>query len=445
MAFRRKVYSELLEWRKIDAGKTAVLLEGARRVGKTTVVTEFAKNEYKSYILIDFTEPDSEIKNIFESRTRDLNLFFQKLQLATGVKLHERNSVIVFDEVQMYPKAREMIKTLVADGRYDYIETGSLISIRMNVKDIRIPSEEHRIQMYPMDFEEWLWANGEESTMDVLREFFRKCEPLGFYAHKSMMEKFLTYLVVGGMPQAVSEYLETKDFAKVERRKREILGLYRNDVMKLPGELGIRTVALLDGIPTLLSGRKKTFAAGRIMKGERSRSFGKSIMWLIEARIVNPCDLCNDPSVTVNLTRDRSRTKLYMADTGLLLTLMFDGDENDLRSAYLDLISGKLSINKGMFFENAVAQQLASSGRALCFYEFREGDSQLYEVDFIVPRNRGIAPVEVKSSASTRHRSLDLFMDRFRDRIREAYVVHAKDLRVEGGVTYIPIYMAGLL
>ena len=445
MAFRRKVYDELLRWKQRDNGKTAVLLEGAKRVGKTTVVTEFAKNEYRSHILIDFSEPSDDIVEIFENRTRDLDVFFHRLQLTTGVRLHRRDSVIVFDEVQKYPSAREMIKTLVQDGRYDYIETGSLTSIKVNVGKIRIPSEEHRIPMYPMDFEEWLWANGDEPTMDILRDVLRSREPLGFHTHESLMEKFRTYLVVGGMPQVVDTYLETRDLMMAEDRKRDILNLYRDDMMKLPEGLETKTLELLDGIPTMLSSKKKTFSAGKIMKGARSRSFGKAIKWLIESKIVNPCDLCNDPDVTVNTTRDRSRTKLYMADTGLLLSLSFGNNDENLRAAYLSLLSGKLSINEGMFFENVAAQQLALTRRDLLFYEFRMGDSQMYEVDFILQGGRGIIPVEVKSSSSSRHKSLDLFMEKYGMRIEQAYVVHGKDLRVDGDVVYVPLYMAGLL
>ncbi len=443
--FRRKIYEELKEWKELDNGETALLIEGARRVGKTTVATEFAKNEYRSYMLIDFSEAEDDVMAAFKEHSRNLDMLFQKLQLATGVTLYERESVVIFDEVQFYPKARQLIKSLVKDRRYDYIETGSLIGLRRNVKNIRIPSEEHGITMYPMDFEEWLWANGDDTSAGILKKMFEERTPLGLHAHKAMMEKYKTYMVVGGMPQVVDRFLQTNNLMRTERAKNDIIALYYNDFMKLPDKLAERTQALFKGIPTLLSTRKKTFSPGLIMKGARSRSFSRAIDWLTKADISLQCRLCRDPSVAASLTSDASRTKLYLLDTGLLLTLAFGHNKKKLEETYKLLISGELSINEGMLFENAVAQQLASLGYELMFHEFRVGDSQLYEIDFILPGVDGVIPVEVKSSMSSRHKSLDAFMEKNKSRIEGAYVIHAKDLRVDGDVTYIPIYMTMFL
>lgn len=445
MIFKRKILEELKEWKELDDGRTALLIEGARRVGKTTVSVEFARTEYKSFIIIDFSEMNEDLMDLFTNHASDLDVFFRRLQLSFGVKLHERKSVIIFDEVQMFPRARQMIKSLVRDRRYDYIETGSLISLRKNVIDIRIPSEEHVIEMHPMDFEEWMWANGKETTYEMLKTSFESRMPLGLHAHKALMEEFRTYMVVGGMPQAVDRFVETNDYMSAERVKNDILKLYESDIMKLPDKARNQAYSLLHSIPANLSSQKKTFSPGRIMKGARSRSFTWAIDWFIKAKIINPCFLCNDPDTAMALTRDASRLKLYFLDTGLLMTLAFGSDKKMLEEAYRNLIAGRLSINEGMFFENVVAQQLAVRNCELYFHEFRDGESQLYEIDFIIPDARGIIPVEVKSSVSSKHRSLDLFMKKYRTRIEQTYVVHAKDLREDGGITYIPVYMTGLL
>lgn len=445
MFFKRKAYDLLKEWKASDDGRTALLIEGARRVGKTTLALGFAKNEYRSHILIDFSRASADILGLFEDFSNDLDEFFMRLQLITETSLHERDSVIVFDEVQFCPKARQMIKVLVEDRRYDYIETGSLIQLQQNVRGILIPSEEHSIVMHPMDFEEWLWANGDDVSSGMLKRLFDEKKPLGFHAHEAMMGRFRTYLMVGGMPQAVDRFIETNDIMSVERVKRDIIGLYMKDMMKLPGKSAEKAQALIKGIPSLLSSRKKTFNPGIVMKGARSRSFSGAMDWLIRADIVNPCHLCRDPDVALSLTLDADRTKLYMADTGLLISLAFGNDPARLKDAYEALVSGKLSINQGMVFENSVAQQLAAKGIDLVFHEFRVDDSQLYEIDFLLPGSKGVIPIEVKSSVSTRHRSLDLFLERNGRRTEEAYVIHGKDLRVDGRVTYIPIYMTMLL
>lgn len=273
MIFKRKIFEELKEWKELDDGRTALLIEGARRVGKTTVSVEFARTEYKSFIIIDFSEMNEDLMDLFTNHASDLDVFFRRLQLSFGVKLHERKSVIIFDEVQMFPRARQMIKSLVKDHRYDYIETGSLISLRKNVIDIRIPSEEHAIEMHPMDFEEWMWANGKETTYEMLKTSFESRMPLGLHAHKALMEEFRTYMVVGGMPQAVDRFVETNDYMSAERVKNDILKLYESDIMKLPDKARNQAYSLLHSIPANLSSQKKTFSPGRIMKGARSRSF----------------------------------------------------------------------------------------------------------------------------------------------------------------------------
>ena len=443
--FRRKIYDQLKEWKEVDDGRTAVLIEGARRVGKTTAAIEFAKQEYRSYIVIDFSSASDVLMSIFKEHSQNLDVFFQRLQLETGVTLHERKSIVIFDEVQFYPKARQMIKALVKDHRYDYIETGSLISLHQNVKDILIPSEEHSITMHPMDFEEWLWATGDETSATILREMFAQRTPLGLHAHASMMEKFKTYMVVGGMPQAVDAFLRTNNIMASERAKKDIISLYTKDIMKLPGKSGELTGMLFRGIPALLSSRKKAFAPGTIREGARSRDFAKPIEWIVRSDIAVPCKMCTDPSVAMFLSADSSRIKLYLLDTGLLVSLAFGSDRKELEDTYKTLIAGKLSINEGMLFENAVAQQLAALGYDLMFHEFRIGGSQLYEVDFILPGTKGVIPLEVKSSSSSRHRSLDVFMEKKKDRIEKAFVIHGKDLRVDGDVVYIPIYMTMFL
>ncbi len=443
--FRRKIYDQLKEWKEADDGRTAVLIEGARRVGKTTAAIEFAKQEYRSHMVIDFSSASDSLMSIFRNHSQNLDVFFQRLQLELGTALHERESIIIFDEVQFYPRARQMIKALVADHRYDYIETGSLISLHQNVKSILIPSEEHSITMHPMDFEEWLWANGDETSAAILREMFAQRTPLGLHAHASMMEKFKTYMVVGGMPQAVDAFLRTNNIMASERAKRDIIGLYAKDIMKLPGKRGERTGMLFRGIPVLLSSRKKTFTPGIILKGARSRDFSRPIEWIVKSDIAVPCKMCTDPSVAMFLTADSSKIKLYLLDTGLLVSLAFGNNRKELEDTYKALIAGKLSINEGMFFENAVAQQLTSLGYDLMFHEFRIGGSQLYEVDFILPGTKGIVPLEAKPSASSRHKSLDLFMEKKRNRVEKAFVIHGKDLRVDGDVVYIPIYMAMFL
>lgn len=437
--FKRKVYQEILEWKRTDNGRTALLLEGARRIGKTTVVEEFARNEYRSYILVDFSKDNDPCKDLFDRQYNNLNDLFARLQLNSGKRLYENESVIILDEVQLKPKARQMIKSFVEDGRYHYIETGSLITLKKNTKGIRIPSEEHIIQMHPMDFEEWLWANGIDQS-ELLREMAAKKESLGPQSHNVMTERFKAYLMIGGMPQVVDEFLRTNNYMSAERRKREILDLYRNDIDKMSGTQAIKIKAVFESIPALLSSHSSTFSPGRVMPGSRSRSFTEAIGWLIEAKYVNACYDCTEPSVLTGLTADRSRVKLYLLDTGLLFTLAFGKNNPRLEQTFNDILDGKLSVNRGMFFENYVAQQLVSSGKDLFFHEFKV-EKKRFEIDFLLSSGKGIVPVEVKSSNSSKHKSLDEFCRIYPKRVDCCIVIHKKDVNPDGIVTSIPAYM----
>lgn len=442
IVFKRKLYDQMLTWKKTSNGKTALLIEGARRVGKTTVVNEFAMKEYDSAIIIDFLKPLDGTIELFEHYYSDVNLLTSSLAMLYGVKLNERNTVFVFDEVQHYPKARQLIKYLVADGKYDYIETGSLISIRNRVNTIQIPSEEETIQMHPMDFEEWLWANGDEVTSDFIRGCFEELKPVGDVLHKAIMEKYKTYMMVGGMPQSVSAFIETKDFAQCEKAKKTIIDLYRRDMSKIPVNNGIHSLSLFNKLPSLLSRHSKSFRPGVISKGSKSEDYEYSLVWLDESRIINLCYEMNDPNITIDLDLG-DKFKCYLLDTGLLMTLAFDEGLTSVSDVQMEFIKGRLSVNQGMLFENMVAQELKMNHFNLRYAEFyeKDGDKHLHEVDFIIPNGKKIVPLEVKSGVSSRHRSLDIFMERYKKRIDRAYVIHSKDLKVEGNLVYIPIYM----
>ncbi|WP_400232935.1 ATP-binding protein [Methanomethylophilus alvi] len=444
--FRRKVYERLLSWKNEEKGKCALLVEGARRVGKSTVVEEFGKNEYKSYVKIDFSIKNEDLIDVFENYSSDLEKFFTHLQLVTGSHLYTRDSLIIFDEIQNYPYARQMIKYLVADGRFDYIETGSLISIRKNVVNIQIPSEERHIEMFPLDFEEFLWAQGDTVSTSILRSVFSDKEPLGKGSHRKLIDAFRTYMVVGGMPQVVDKFLTTGNFMDAEKVKRDIIDLYRLDLEKLPGNLGFRALKIFDSIPALLSAHSKVFSPGKIESKSRNRQYEGSITWLREAKLINICECVDDPSVAYGLTLNHSRFKCYFLDTGLLLSLAFGKNRKELEDTYMAMVRGKLSVNEGMFFENVVAQELKAHGHDLVFTVFRHKDvTTQYEVDFLIPGSGKISPIEVKSSASSRHKSLDVFMEKFGTRTDTAYVIHSKDLRVDGKVVYLPIYMTMFL
>lgn len=449
---KRKIYSKLLEWKQKRARKEALLIDGARRVGKSYITEEFGRNEYKSYILINFGLLNSYLIDIFEHDLHNLDSFFMRLQVATGVKLYEHESLIIFDEVQCYPKAREAIKWLVADGRYDYIETGSLVSIRKNTEGIIIPSEEFHIDMYPMDFEEFLWAMDEDMLMPWAKECMEKFTPVGPTIHRKIMELLRMYMVIGGMPQAVEEYLKSKDFDEVDHVKRNILSLYRNDIYQYSGNDAAKVASIFDAIPGQLQRHEKRFRIGQLKKGARSRDYAEAFFWIDEARIVNTCYAATEPSVGLKLNRDDMRYKLYFADTGLLLSHAFDDSENSMQDVYRKIILGKLEMNYGMMTENLVAQMLRASGKKLYYFSAndRENSSETMEIDFLVRKNNitsrhNICPIEVKSTQRYTTTSINKFCNKFSNYLHTPYIIHSGDLKVENKVVFIPLYMAPLL
>jgi len=444
--FRRKIYDRISEWKERYGGKYALLIEGARRVGKTTVVKQFAEKEYRSFIIIDFSKADEDLKDVFTHNAADLDRFFLYIQQMYRTVLYERESVIVFDEVQLFPLARQMIKHLIADGRYDYIETGSLLSIKQNVRDILIPSEEMSIDMHPMDFEEFLWAQKDEVTIPMLRKAFQERTPMGAGMHKRIMDTYGIYMLVGGMPQSVEAYLEKKNFEDVETAKRMILKLYADDTSKIKIDNGSKARRILFMIPSLLSKHDKTFSPSQLRKGSKTREYFDSVTWLKESKIVNVCYRSSDPSPALNLNLDENTFKIYMADTGLLITAAFDSKIGNSDETYKNILKNKMNVNRGMFFENMIAQELVSAGHGLVFSKFSvEGSTNMQEVDFVVADGRKIAPVDSKAGDSGRHISLDRFMDKFSSRVGVGYVVHSKDLRVDGDIVYVPLYMAMFL
>ena len=444
--FERKIYDKISEWKEKYDGKYALPIEGARRVGKTTVVKQFAENEYRSYIIIDFSKVDKNVNDLFTDHAGNLDRFFLYLQQIYRTIIHERESVIVFDEVQLFPPARQMIKHLVADGRYDYIETGSLLSIKQNVNDILIPSEEMSIDMHPMDFEEFLWAQKDYVTVPLLRKAFEERLPLGQSMHRRILNLYNIYMLVGGMPQAVEAFIEENNFDAVETVKGMILKLYADDASKFRTGHGSKTERILFMIPSFLSKQVKTFSPSQMRKGSKTREYFDSIMWLSESKMVNLCYRNSDPGPALNLNLDEHTFKIYMADTGLLVTSSLDSNVGDRDEIYRNILKNKMNINKGMFFENAVAQTLVSTGHKLVFSKFSvENSTNMQEVDFIITDGKKIIPIETKSGNSGRHVSLDRFMEKFSSRVKTAYVVHSKDLRVDGKIVYIPIYMTMFL
>ena len=448
---KRKIYNEMLLWKQNAQGKSALMIDGARRIGKSYIVEEFAKNEYKSYILVDFNNADDNLIEIFDKYLRNLDVFFSYLALYYNVTLYPRDTVIVFDEVQLYPKARAAIKYLVKDGRYDYIETGSLVSINRNVKDIVIPSEEHRINMYPMDFEEFLWAVGDEQLMPFIRMCFEKKQKLG-PLHRKAMSHFRHYMIVGGMPQAVAEYVETNDFMKVDMVKRNILSLYKADIEKYAGGNEIKVKAIFDEIPSALSRHEKKFRLASISDKARYREYESSFFWLAESRVVNICYNSTAPDIGLRMNEERTTLKCYMADTGLLISHAFNLKTIMGNELYLKLALGKLEVNEGMLVENVVAQMLKASGHELFFYSNNSKDSaeDRMEIDFLVSKpvitNRhNISPIEVKSSNSYTITSLNKLRNKFAPMLAESYVLHPADVEVKDGVVYLPLFMASLL
>ena len=441
MVFKRKAYKKLLEWKQKRNGSTAILIEGARRVGKSTLVETFASNEYESHILIDFNKASKEVKLLFED-LMNLDFLFMQLQAHYNVILKNRKSVIIFDEVQQCPQARQAIKYLVADGRYDYIETGSLISIKKNTKNITIPSEEERITLYPMDYEEFRWALGDESTMPLLGSFYERHLPLGS-AHRAKMRDLRLYMLVGGMPQAVNDYLETNNLSIVDEVKRGIIKLYQDDFQKLDSSGRLETLFM--EIPSQLSqntNRYRPYSAIGEVNSDKMIEFLRS---LEDSKTVLISYHSNDPNVGMSLTKDISKYKLFCADTGLFVTLAFWDKDFTENIIYQKLLSDKLSANLGYIYENLVAQMLSASGNKLFYYTWPKDSTHNYEIDFLVSRGSKLHPIEVKSSGYRRHASLDAFCLKYSGLVDKRYLIYTKDFSKDGETILLPVYMTPLI
>ena len=435
--FKRKIYSQLLKWKQDNEGKTAVLVEGARRVGKSTIVEQFAKNEYDSYILIDFNNATQEIKSLFDD-LMDLDYIFMFLQTAYRKTLKVRKSVIIFDEVQMCPRARQAIKYLVQDGRYDYIETGSLISIKKNTENITIPSEEDRLQMYPMDYEEFKWALNDEASIPVIRTFWEQRRPLG-PMHRTVMRDFRLYMLVGGMPQAVNEYIDTKDLSKVDMAKRRILRLYEDDFLKI--DPTGRMSKMLRSIPGQLSRNVRRYVSSAVIGDIEDSKELELLKALEDSKTVTLAYQVDDPNVGMGLTRNDSYYKLYICDTGLFVTLAFWNKNFTDNEIYQKLLSDKLSANLGYDYENLVAQMLVANGHELYYHFWPRDEKHYYEIDFMISKGAKICPIEVKSSGYRSHASLDEFSRKYSSRIQSRYLIYTKDFGHEEDTTLVPVYM----
>lgn len=441
--FERKIYREILEWKENRSDKYALLIKGARRIGKSTIVEEFAKKNFKTYIKIDFAHTSKEIKDLFDD-TYDLDYFFLQLQQLTRTRLYEKESVIIFDEVQLLPKARQAIKYLVADGRYKYIETGSLISIKKNTKDILIPSEEHKISMYPMDFEEFLWAIGDRISAVTIKMLLEKKIPAGNTIHRNLMRNFRLYMLIGGMPQAVETYIEHNNLQVVDEIKRDIVDLYEEDFTKIDNS-GLAG-DIYDSIPANLSSNASRYVLSRARAGTRSEQARDLLPDMLSSYTVNIAYHANNPGVGMALEKDIDRYKLFTSDVGLFVTLAFRDKNYTENTIYNKLLSDKLEVNLGYIYENVVAQMLVAKGNNLFYYTMEsESSNHLYEIDFLISKGNKICPIEVKSGNYRGHKSLDVFCDKFSNRISEKYVVHTKDYKWENGINYIPVYMVPFL
>ena len=450
MIFKRKIYDKLLQWKELSSGTSAVLLEGARRIGKSTIVEEFAKNEYDDYMILDFARENSDIRNNFIENMNDLDTFFRNLFLLKGKSLHGNNCVLIFDEVQLFPQARQAIKYLVADKRYEYIETGSLISIRKNVRDILIPSEEYRIKMYPMDFEEFLWVLGDHITIPTISDAFIQKKPLGDVIHRKIMKTFRTYMAVGGMPQAVEAFVNGKTFAQIDFVKRNILTLYEEDLAKYDGDNREKASVIYKTIPEQLENKNSHFKFSLVDKNARYQNYVNAVSFISESMIGNECINVTKPEIALELFADRSNFKLYMGDTGLLVAQIMKNREDTDENLYKSLIMGNLGINQGMILENMVAQMLRVSGHGLYFHEYLytpEGTAKekKYEIDFLTVKKKKICPIEVKSSSYTSHKSFDYLIKKYQLKMEERYIIYTKDLKYQDGILFIPIYMTMLI
>lgn len=452
--YRRKAYERLLQWKERSEGTTALLLEGARRVGKSTLVEEFARNEYEAYVLIDFSVVSEEVRALFRDHRGDIDTFFMYLTAYYGMNLPRRKSLIIFDEVQRFPIAREFVKQLVADRRYDYLETGSLIPIRKNVEDILIPSEEESTRLDPFDFEEFLWACGEEQLADLIETSFEQLSPLPDALHRKAGRLWREYLLVGGMPQVITRYLSEKDFAAIDREKRNILTLYRNDIARFGGTDATRIGRVFSTVPGQLAKHDKAFRLSGIGKNARKREYADAFYWLDDACITMTCYNADDPSVGLSASLDDTTFKSYLSDTGLLATQQFWDREETPHEVYRDILLDRLEVNEGMLVENAVAQQLRASGSRLFFYARRDDEHRenTMEVDFLITRGYDnaagrmrVCPIEVKSGRRYGFASLKKFKAKFGDRVGVCYILHPKPLRAEGDLVRLPLYMSWCL
>lgn len=437
----------MLAWKHDSAGKTALLIEGARRIGKSTIVEEFARNEYDSYILIDFVNAGPAIVNLFDDIS-DLQFFFVRLQSLCDKTLTPGKSVVIFDEVQFCPKARQAIKFLVKDGRFHYIETGSLISIKKNIQNILIPSEERRINMYPLDFEEFLWAIDKPTTFDLIRYSFENLRPMGDDINRSMMKLFRLYMLVGGMPQAIAEYLDRADFAAVDNAKRDILRLYMDDFRRIDDKA--RAVTIFQSIPAELARNTQRYTLGKVLPNAKLSRLGEIFRDIDDSKTVNFAFHANDPSVGFAFHAGYEYFKMFLADTGLFITLAFMDREYSDNSLYTRLLNDKLPVDLGYVYENVIAQLLRSAGHSLYYTTFKgvspqSDEARQYEIDFLISRGDKICPIEVKSSGYKSHKSLDEFQAKYSSRIRQRYLLYTKDLRKIDNIIYLPMYMAGLL
>lgn len=440
--FKRKVYNKLKEWKEKYSHSYAALIEGARRVGKSTISEEFGRNEYKSYIRIDFSQLPLEMKEIFQSLT-NLDIFFLRLQNITGIKLYERESLIIFDEIQLMPKVREAIKHLVKDGRYDYIETGSLLSIKMNVKDILIPSEEYKIEMNPMDYEEFLWAT-KDTDYSLLRESFELSSPLGDATNRILMKKYRLFMAIGGMPQAVNAYMETKNINDVEFVKRRIIDLYFNDFFRL--DSSGRVSDLFKAIPSELRRGGNHYSVSSAI-GKKAKDKDYELLYnLINSKTVLPCYNTSDPSLLLTQGMDRSKFKLYLADTGLFMSLMLLSGLDTEKELYEKIFLDKLNANLGYLYENAVAVAIKNSGHDLYYYTWsKENSTHSYEIDFIIRKGNKLIPIEVKSSKVNSHPSLDEFIRKYSSLFTTPYIISQKDMIKEGVIKHCPIYLTSFI
>lgn len=436
--FKRKAFEKLKYWKEKKAPKYSVLLEGARRVGKSTIAEEFAKQEYRSYIKVDFANVKRNVLDAFDDIS-DLDVFFLRLQTATGITLFKRESVIIFDEIQLQPKVRQAIKYLVADGRYDYIETGSLISIKKNVKDIVLPSEEIKIPIYPMDYEEFMWAIGND-TYSVLRELYIHGKPVGNSLNRKLMRDFRMYMAVGGMPQAVEAYVEGKNFTEIDEVKREIINLYKDDFFKID-DTGL-IERMYDSIPTQLATDKRSYVISSATGKKKIDKDLERLHDLLDSKTVLPCYNVLNPSIALPQTRDNDTFKLYLADTGLFTTMIFNSSGETDENVYTKLLSDSLSADLGFLYENAVAQVIAASDRLLYYHTWnKENSSHYYEVDFLLASKTKIVPIEVKSSRIGKHESITEFSQKYSKQVATQILLSQKDIGKVEMLKLYPIYM----